>query len=790
MKTPWMRGAIYFFVLCYLFIGVAIVSDVFMEAIEVITSQEREMPGPNGTTYTVTVWNDTVANLTLMALGSSAPEILLAVVEALMGLGSDEKAVMGAATIVGSAAFNLLIITGICISSLQDGETRKVDEMGVFACTATFSILAYVWMVFCLSIWTPNEVTLEEALITLGFFPLLVLLAYVLDRHWCPCCNGSIEPGDDDSDGKIITMKSGNNVITKSQIAAEVKKYKAANPHMSDKEVMESEHIQKSIAGELGSQIGKVKWSIAKARMAAVKQMSGGKRMSKLDSSAPTHETAKNHASPVAGGGGGDVSANGSCMVQFSSPTYAVREDEGMVNIWVMRTGKLDEACSVNYATADNTATAVEDYVPVSGTLDFAAGETRQLIQIEIIDDDVCEDDEDFLVELSAASGCVISPKFKICVVTIIDDDVPGILAFKQNAFAKGLDDELVVDVEICRNQGCDGFIQVDIFTEASSPDNTAEAGVHYEECRFTVDFVNGETSKVVPIPILPEALKDTSDNLNFFVHIANSTGGSKIGKKNKCNVLLTNDSVAAMIANIQDRLEENKERFEVGTHSWHQRFIDAITAEGDEDDDDGGSPPGAGDIVAHVLSLPWKIVFAFIAPTDYCGGAITFVMSLACIGIVTAIIEQVAKMFGCVIGIPQEITSITIVALGTSLPDTFASMIAAKEDDNADASIGNITGSNSVNVFLGLGLPWTISTIYYGSIGQPFVVQAGGLNYMVTVFSCMAVVCILFLLLRRKVIGAELGGPKGSALASTLFLVSLWVGFIVASSLYTMASS
>jgi solute carrier family 8 (sodium/calcium exchanger) len=53
MKTPWMRGAIYFFVLCYLFIGVAIVSDVFMEAIEVITSQEREMPGPNGTTYTV-----------------------------------------------------------------------------------------------------------------------------------------------------------------------------------------------------------------------------------------------------------------------------------------------------------------------------------------------------------------------------------------------------------------------------------------------------------------------------------------------------------------------------------------------------------------------------------------------------------------------------------------------------------------------------------------------------------------------------------------------------------------
>ena len=37
--------------------------------------------------------------------------------------------------------------------------------------------------------------------------------------------------------------------------------------------------------------------------------------------------------------------------------------------------------------------------------------------------------------------------------------------------------------------------------------------------------------------------------------------------------------------------------------------------------------------------------------------------------------------------------TGITIVALGTSMPDTFASRSAAVQDDTADASIGNITG-------------------------------------------------------------------------------------------------
>ena len=51
---------------------------------------------------------------------------------------------------------------------------------------------------------------------------------------------------------------------------------------------------------------------------------------------------------------------------------------------------------------------------------------------------------------------------------------------------------------------------------------------------------------------------------------------------------------------------------------------------------------------------------------------------------------------------------------MGTSLPDTFASMIAAQKELTADNAIGNVTGSNSVNVFLGLGLPWVFASIYW----------------------------------------------------------------------------
>ena len=101
----------------------------------------------------------------------------------------------------------------------------------------------------------------------------------------------------------------------------------------------------------------------------------------------------------------------------------------------------------------------------------------------------------------------------------------------------------------------------------------------------------------------------------------------------------------------------------------------------------------------------------ALVPPREMCGGWASFVVSLALIGAVTTIIGEVATVLGCVIYLKPSVAGVTLVALGTSLPDTFASMTAAKSSPDADSAIGNITGSNSVNVFLGMGIPWLIST-------------------------------------------------------------------------------
>lgn len=57
---------------------------------------------------------------------------------------------------------------------------------------------------------------------------------------------------------------------------------------------------------------------------------------------------------------------------------------------------------------------------------------------------------------------------------------------------------------------------------------------------------------------------------------------------------------------------------------------------------------------------------------------------------------------------------------------DTFASKVAAIQDSTADNSVGNVTGSNAVNVFLGIGIAWSIAALYHAFHGNKFKVDPG----------------------------------------------------------------
>lgn len=177
------RATVYLLALIYLFIGVAIISDRFMASIEVITSQKREIrkKNPDGTISitTVAIWNETVSNLTLMALGSSAPEILLSIIEV---VGKNFKSGdLGPGTIVGSAAYNLFVIIAICIMAIPSGEVRRIRHQRVFFVTTAWSIFAYIWLWAIVAKISPGYIEVWEGTLTFLFFPLTVFTAYLVD---------------------------------------------------------------------------------------------------------------------------------------------------------------------------------------------------------------------------------------------------------------------------------------------------------------------------------------------------------------------------------------------------------------------------------------------------------------------------------------------------------------------------------------------------------------------------------------------------------------------------------
>ena len=61
-------------------------------------------------------------------------------------------------------------------------------------------------------------------------------------------------------------------------------------------------------------------------------------------------------------------------------------------------------------------------------------------------------------------------------------------------------------------------------------------------------------------------------------------------------------------------------------------------------------------------------------------------------------------------------------------------------------------TGSNSVNVFLGLGLPWVLKTMHALAYGYTFKVKTDNLTQGVVIFGAAGTICIITLLIRRKV--------------------------------------
>ena len=110
------------------------------------------------------------------------------------------------------------------------------------------------------------------------------------------------------------------------------------------------------------------------------------------------------------------------------------------------------------------------------------------------------------------------------------------------------------------------------------------------------------------------------------------------------------------------------------------------------------------------------------------------------------------------VAGIPEAVIGLTLIAIGTSLPELAASLVAAWRGQ-AEIAIGNVIGSNIFNLLLVLGATATL---------RPIPIPAGGIDDLIAL-------CLLSVLLwgvcvnqGRRIIRVE------GALLLTIYLAYL----------------
>ncbi|XP_069812696.1 sodium/potassium/calcium exchanger 5 [Dendropsophus ebraccatus] len=105
----------------------------------------------------------------------------------------------------------------------------------------------------------------------------------------------------------------------------------------------------------------------------------------------------------------------------------------------------------------------------------------------------------------------------------------------------------------------------------------------------------------------------------------------------------------------------------------------------------------------------------------------LTFIMSAVWISGVTYILVWMVTIVGETLGIPDTVMGLTLLAAGTSIPDTVASVLVAREG-KGDMAMSNIVGSNVFDM-LCLGVPWFIKTVFVDR-STPVEVNSTGLTY------------------------------------------------------------
>ncbi len=189
-----------------------------------------------------------------------------------------------------------------------------------------------------------------------------------------------------------------------------------------------------------------------------------------------------------------------------------------------------NKTITVDYATANDSAAAGQDYRSRAGTVTFQPGETTKRVNVPIINNRELEFEEQFFLNLTNPRNAITSDRQGIA--TILDDD-------SDNRPAISIDDVTVTEgnrgtknaqFTVRLSTASDNRVTVDYQTAESTIDS-ATVGSDFRPRRGTLNFQPGQTTKRINVPVIGD--RDYEVTEQFFVLLsdaANATIAENVG--------------------------------------------------------------------------------------------------------------------------------------------------------------------------------------------------------------------------------------------------------------------
>jgi uncharacterized repeat protein (TIGR01451 family) len=206
--------------------------------------------------------------------------------------------------------------------------------------------------------------------------------------------------------------------------------------------------------------------------------------------------------------------------------------NSGSVNaiFTVTLSGTVSQTVTVDFFTANGTATEPGDFTAVNGTITFPSGQTSRTITVPVNGDTLPEGDETFLVNLTNPTNAPILDGQGIG--TIIDDDPGGTLQFSASTYSANESVGLAT-ITINRTGSTLGTITVNFTTS----NGTASSGSDYGLSAGTLTFAPGETSQTFTVPIIDDTTSEGTETVNLA--LSGPTGGATLGSQSTAVLLI-----------------------------------------------------------------------------------------------------------------------------------------------------------------------------------------------------------------------------------------------------------